>query len=103
MFLSEKQNLINYWAVARWTAVLVCLCFGVGVVARQGTGWMFALMQLYLVLIGSRSFFDWSPEPTAKRQIAVAIAVQLILGVAGYFLVNWLIGLYFTRALLWRG
>ena len=96
MFPHEKQNLINYRFVVGWTAVLFVVCVVVGVLMRKQAGWAFAAMQVYALFALARGLFQWSPEPTAKRQFATAIAVHAALGTAGYFLTNWAIDSYLT-------
>lgn len=91
MFPHEKQNLINYWFVLGWTAVLFVVCVVVGVLMRKQVGWAFAAMQAYALFAPARALFQWSPEPTATRQFVTAIAVHAALGIAGYVLVNWAI------------
>lgn len=85
----EKQNLIHYRFVLGWTAALFVICVVVGVLIRIHVGWAFAAMQAFAMFTLARGLFDWSPEPTAKRQFVTAIAVHAALGIAGYALINW--------------
>lgn len=96
MFPYEKQNLIHYRFVLGWTAVLFIFCVVVGVLIRNQVGWAFAAMQAFAMLPLARGLFDWSPEPTAKRQFVTAIAVHAALGIAGYGMINWGIERYLT-------
>jgi hypothetical protein len=98
MFPHEKQNLINYRFVLGWTAVLFVGCVVVGTVKHGYAGWAFAVMQGYAALNVGRGLFTWSPEPTAKRQFAAAIAVHVAVGAAGYLLVDRAIEWLLTRA-----
>ena len=92
MFPYEKQRLINYRFALGWTAVLFCVCVAVGVWLQNDSGWAFSAMQAYAVLPLALRLLEWSPEPTAARQIFAAMAVHTALAVTGYFLVNWTIG-----------
>lgn len=65
------------------------LCVGTGVLLGKDTSLIFPVCMAFVIVVGlAPRLFEWHPEPTAKRQVATAMAVFALAGVPGYFLVG---------------
>ena len=87
--LIRHETLFSYRYFAISIAVPFVLCVGGGVLHRKDTSLIFPIFMAFLIVVGlAPRLFDWHPEPTAKRQVAIAMAVLAVAGAAGYFLVG---------------
>ena len=87
--LIRHETLFSYRHFAIGIAGPFVLCVGSGVLLRKDTSLIFPIFMAFLIVAGlAPRLFDWQPEPTAKRQVATAMAVFAVAGIAGYFLVG---------------
>lgn len=86
--LVRHETLYTYRQFAICMLVPFVLCVSSGILLRKDTSVIFPSFMALLIGALTLNLFDWYPEPTAKRQIATAMAVYAVAGVAGYFLVG---------------
>jgi hypothetical protein len=87
--LIRHETLITYRHFAIGLAGPFILCVGSGILLRKDTSLIFPIFMAFLIVNGlAPRLFDRHPEPTAKRQVATAMVVFAVSGVAGYFLVG---------------
>ncbi|WP_291833630.1 hypothetical protein [Brevundimonas sp.] len=85
MYPYEKQNLVPYRFLLVGSGLLFAVCVVLGIITDSAYGLIFIVVHVFLAFPLARNFFQWSPEPTAKRQYAVAFVVMIVIGLAGGF------------------
>jgi len=97
MYPYEKKNLIPYRTFLCGGLVLALISIGFGIAFHRPMGVFFAANAMIAAMILATQLFVWQPEPTAKRQFALAIGVVVVLGALGAFAVDAAISQYFLR------
>ena len=94
---SEKQNLIPYRLLLGGTLVSILGSLAFGILDKRPMGLAVAGLAVVLAATFFIQLFRWHPEPTARRQLVVAIVVKFALGAAGAVVVDLAIAEYFLR------